>query len=76
MSVEIIEFKLGSSIEHAVNVLLDIKKDGGSVRGVFNGVMLYSDTVTMDSAYMEIVGMTKADFDSRYGVISVVDFSG
>lgn len=58
-----IEFFAGNTVEQAVNELLDYKKQGKLVSGEFNGVTLYSDTVTMDSAYKEIVGKTKAEFD-------------
>ena len=57
-----IEFSLGSTIEQAVNELLNYKKKGKLVYGKFNGVTLYSDTVTMDFAYREITGKSKAEF--------------
>lgn len=63
---EMIEFKLGISLEKAVNQLLRFKEESLRVSGEFNGVILYSDTVTMDSAYLAVVGMTKAEFDKRY----------
>lgn len=58
-----IKFTLGSTIEQAVNELLKHKKKGKLVFGKFNGVILYSNTVTMDSAYQEITGKSKAEFD-------------
>lgn len=64
---ENIDFKLGIGLEAAVNQLLRFKEDGLKVSGTFNGVILYSDTVTMDSAYLKVVGMTKAEFDEKYG---------
>lgn len=57
-----IEFSLGSTIEDAVNKLLDYKNKGKSVYGDFNGVTLYSDTVTMDYAYLKITGKNKTEF--------------
>lgn len=60
-----INFSLGSNIESAVNELLKFKEQGRLVYGEFNGATLYSDTVTMDSAYMEILGKTKAEFDKE-----------
>lgn len=60
---EEIGFFIGNTVEHAVNELLSYKEDGKLVCGKFNGVMLYSDTVTMDSAYQTITGKTKAEFD-------------
>lgn len=59
---EKIDFPLGSSIEQAVNELLNYKNKGKLVYGKFNGVTLYSDTVTTDSAYLEITGKSKAEF--------------
>ncbi|MCR6116646.1 hypothetical protein HXA31_20165 [Salipaludibacillus agaradhaerens] len=58
-----VEFTLGDTIENAVNQLLKHKEKGQPACGDFNGVTLYSDTVTMDGAYKEITGMTKAEFD-------------
>ena len=60
---EKIDFSLGSDISDAVNELLRFKSNGLLVYGEFNGVTLYSDTVTLDKAYTEITGKTKAEFD-------------
>lgn len=60
---EEIEFVVGNTIEQAVNELLSYQEKGKLVCGEFNGVTLYSDTVTMDSAYQEITDKTKAEFD-------------
>lgn len=56
-------FTLGATIEEAVNELLNYKL----AYGKFNGVTLYSDTVTMDSAYKQITGKTKSEFDEYLG---------
>lgn len=56
-----IKFSLGSSIEEAVNQLLDFKNKGILVYGSFNGVLLYSDTVDIDQAYLDIIGKTRAE---------------
>jgi hypothetical protein len=58
-----IDFRAGSSIEQAVDQLIDCNSSGISAFGDFNNVLLYSDTVTMDGAYMAITGYSKADFD-------------
>lgn len=58
-----INFTLGNSIEDAVNELLAYKEKGILACGEFNKHILYSDTVTMDGAYKEITGKTKAEFD-------------
>lgn len=60
-----IDFTPGDTIENAVNQLLEHKEEGRLASGEFNGVTLYSDTVTIDGAYKEIIGMTKADFDEH-----------
>ncbi len=58
-----VNFTPGDTIENAVNQLLKYKEKGQLACGKFNGITLYSDTVTMDEAHKEIIGMTKAEFD-------------
>lgn len=58
-----IEFSPGRNVEECVNELLGYKEKGELVFGTFNGHKLYSDTITMDSAYKEITGNTKREFD-------------
>ena len=58
-----IEFPKGTSIEDAVNELLAAKSRGEKVCGVINGHTFYSDSVTMDSAFLEITGYTKEEYD-------------
>lgn len=58
-----IDFFCGYTLERAVMKLLKYKEEGELVCGEFNGHMLYSDTVTMDGAYLEITGKNKKDFD-------------
>ena len=58
-----VKFSLGSSLEDAVNKLLSYKAKGILAYGEFNGRILYSDTVTMDNAYKELIGKTKSEFD-------------
>lgn len=67
MKFENIEYKQidvvwGLSIDDVVNTLLQYKSIGSRVCVEFNGVMLYSDTVTLDGAYKEITGMTRQKF--------------
>jgi len=61
-----IVFSVGRSIEDAVTRLLGYKKRGILVCGNFNGTTLYSDTVTVDGAYKEITGKTKAEMDKQH----------
>lgn len=61
------EIKLyaGCSIKIAVAKLLEYRERGELACCNFNEHMLYSDTVTVDGAYLEIVGMTKKEFDKE-----------
>lgn len=53
----------GCSLDTAVNTLFECNgKYDLPVCANFNGHMLYSDSVTMDSAYLECVGCTKEEF--------------
>lgn len=58
-----IEVVAGSNIESVVYTLLAAKARGENVYCEFNGVELFSNDVTMDSAYKKITGMTKEEFD-------------
>jgi len=60
-----IEFGISNTIGEAVAELLVYREKGILVFGTFNEVKLYSDTVTMDDAYSQIVGKTKAEFDKQ-----------
>jgi hypothetical protein len=53
------------TLEDAVNKLLAAKERGEHVYYNFNGHILHSDTVTMDSAYNEVLGYSKAEHDAR-----------
>ena len=48
-------------IDEAVNLLLAARARGEHVYCDFNGHILHSDTVTLDGAYLEITGQTKAE---------------
>lgn len=61
-----IEFFVGSTIERAVKELLEYKEKGILACGDFNGTTLYSDTVTLDEAYISITGKTKAQLDKEH----------
>ena len=58
-----IDFVIGSNIESAINKLELYKSKGELVYGVFNGQNLYSDTDTLDSAYLKITGKTRKQND-------------
>ena len=46
-----------------VDLLLKFKESGESIRCDFNGHILYSDTITMDRAYLKVTKKTKKGFD-------------
>lgn len=50
------------TLEETVNLLLAHNKRGEKICTKFNGVTLYSDTVTMDDAYKQVTGRTYAEF--------------
>lgn len=58
-----IYFSSSSDIEKCVKELLAYKEKGALVYGCFNGHKLYSDNITIDSAYKTITGKTKAEFE-------------
>lgn len=53
------------NLESAVYTLLAAKARGEHVYCDFNGHKLHSDTVSMDSAYMEVMGHTKAEHEQQ-----------
>lgn len=63
MEYKEIEFGIGSDIEQAVEQLLKHKDNGEAVYGEFNGVKLYSNQDTLESAFKKVTGKTKAEFD-------------
>jgi hypothetical protein len=58
-----IQFEPGETLEECVELLLKHKTRGLIVYGVFNGIPLYSDSVSVDSAYVLVMGKIKAQFD-------------
>ena len=61
----IIRVEAGETIEDVVNKLLDYKERGEHVYTYFNGHKLHSDTVSLDSAYLEITGYTQQEFNEK-----------
>lgn len=60
-----IKISIGENLESAVYTLLAAKARGEHVYCDFNGHELHSDTVSMDSAYMEVMGCTKAEHEQH-----------
>ena len=61
-TVDIPEVFLEGSLKKIVDQLLEFKKAGKSVFCRYNGHILYSDIVTLDSAYIDITGFTYKQF--------------
>ena len=61
VSMEKIEFRMGCSVYDAVLELGRYRRRGETVYGVFNTHILRSDTVTLDGAYLKIVGCSYVD---------------
>ena len=61
------QIKLAScdTLESAVYTLLAAKARGQHVWCEFNEHKLYSDKVTIDSAYLEVIGRTKKEYDQQ-----------
>lgn len=55
----------GGTLEECVNALLKFQNRGESIVIDFKGHQLYSCDVTMDSAYLEVCGKTKAEYDKE-----------
>lgn len=55
----------GMDLSRAVEALLLCKEEGIKAKLTFRGVTLYSTTVTMESAYLEIVGKTKEEHEKE-----------
>lgn len=55
----------GSTLEECVNSLLKFQQRGESVVVEFNGHKLYSADISMDGAYQEVLGMTKAEHEQK-----------
>lgn len=63
--MEELELYAYDTIDTVVKRLLEAKDEGKHIYCNFNGVKLYSDSVTLDSAYIEIYGFTKEERDER-----------
>lgn len=56
---------LGNRLEDVVTKLIKHNENGEKFWISFNGHDLYSDKVTMDSAYLQVMDKTKADHDKQ-----------
>ena len=59
------EMFFGGTLDSVVTKMQELENRGFHVSTDFNGHMLYSDTVTIDSAYKEVLGCTKAEWDKQ-----------
>lgn len=60
-----VEFNIGSTLDNAVRFLENLNNKGILAKGKFNGHFLYSDTVSLDSAYKEITGLSYDAFKKQ-----------
>lgn len=60
-----IEFMCGEPLSQCISDLINYAKKGELVYGDFNGHRFYSDTVTLDSAYLEIHGITYNEYKEK-----------
>ena len=60
-----LEFIDCETLDDAVNRLIKERENGNHVYLEFNGEKIYSDTVTIESAYQQICGCTKEEFESK-----------
>ena len=58
-------FDVGTDFDAAINELLQAQARGEQVYGEFNGIMFYSDGLTIDSAYIKYFGCTKEERDKK-----------
>jgi hypothetical protein len=56
---------VGTTIDSAVQQLLTAKENGILAKVDFNGTELFSDTVTLNNAYLAITGKTKKQSDQE-----------
>ena len=60
-----LEGSLDDKLYEVVDKLIEYRNQGKHARYDFNGVILHSDDVTMDSAYLAVTGYTKEEFDRK-----------
>lgn len=58
-----IEITPGDKLDEVVDMLIEADIRGEQVYVEFNGHKLYSNGITMDSAYKEVLGFTKQEFE-------------
>ena len=60
------KLEIGDRLDDAVRYLQECKEKGQNVYVLFSGYTLYSCDVTMDSAYMQVIGLTKVEHDTMH----------
>ena len=60
---EVLEGLWGFDLDQVVDKLLELKNQGRHVSYKFNDTVLHSDNVTLDSAYLDVTGYTKEEYD-------------
>ena len=57
--MEKLDLELNIDLDSVVDLLIEKRNNNCHVYVEFNGVNLYSDTITYDSAYLDVCGCTK-----------------
>ena len=60
-----VDFGYCGTLKDAVENLEGCRDNGILAYGTFNGYILHSDTVTLDDAYLKIVGITYAELEAK-----------
>lgn len=60
-----VDFGYCGTLKDAVEKLEECRDNGILAYGTFNGHILHSDTVTLDDAYIKIVGTTYAELEEK-----------
>lgn len=62
-NLEEIQVSIGANLDETIERLLEDKNKGIHTYCIFNDHTLYSDTITVDSAYTEVLGCTREELE-------------
>lgn len=62
-NLEEIQVSIGANLDETIERLLEDKNKGIHTYCIFNDHALYSDTITVDSAYIEVLGCTREELE-------------
>ena len=61
-----IEIQPDNDLDSTINTLLAARARGEHVYCDFNGHILHSDNISIDSAYIEVTGSTKTEYEKKF----------